>query len=740
MVVCTCDSPLVKAIRRLLCSLSLCLVASCGGGASESFSSSEPQTQKIRLPIEVIGPDGYIEQVAFKVNDASSIDKLYIQANRLGYRDSSANRNRGPKGSIRINAGAWIDLSDSSPQVSVSEPERSYGGIAGGYQTVRLRIPVNNIVNGENTVEFRFNRSDGISVGYRVIDFNLLRGADKVLAESSFVAEDPTRWRPELDNAADIEEGRRLWTSAALFDPLLNARIKATCGSCHAHDGRDLKYFNFSNWSIQVRSQFHGLTQLQGKQISSYIRSLDAPAPAQARPWHPPYQPGPGLDAKPVEEWSAGAGLAAVLESDLEMLGHLFPNGTGRAEMERVMSSKGNLNLRELPIALQLPDWNEWLPTVHPVDIWDNFESEEANQGYLQGREQLQATGVNELIERGQLHHAVGGIHKAIVAFWTRGTTQNAGATWRVSASANISKIKGVSRERARSQLAQWQAVKQWEVMQEFKLEGLGKRIFGDNNEERVWPSPEFSVFQVAPHITADNIKHFIGGQSVINGKYASTAWYQLQLTLNSASRQKVHVFPVDWPYHYIHIWQTSALSGLQHPLRYTASHIKSFQMRDNGVGPDYLGFQLRNSMPWQFYSDDCGNEAFMGALDAHQPHLRRTITEALLATWLKKMKQPEMSLATWPRAPSDGAGYRHFRWYQLETAAYVPVPEPATRGPCDSSAEGPVNVLFDITTLKNADGMLRVIPRLRNLGVDPALISELVAWSKAAWPAGRWE
>jgi hypothetical protein len=38
----------------------------------------------------------------------------------------------------------------------------------------------------------------------------------------------------------------------------------------------------------------------------------------------------------------------------------------------------GNLNPREIPIALQLPDWSQWLPRVHPRDAWgsDFTESE----------------------------------------------------------------------------------------------------------------------------------------------------------------------------------------------------------------------------------------------------------------------------------------------------------------------------------------------------------------------------
>lgn len=96
-----------------------------------------------------------------------------------------------------------------------------------------------------------------------------------------------------------------MWEEAQLIESPLapNRAIKARCARCHAQDGRDLKYFNYSKWSIVARSQFHGLSEKQGQQIASYIRSFDVPNPG--RPRNPPYQPGPGLDSQPVQMWAA---------------------------------------------------------------------------------------------------------------------------------------------------------------------------------------------------------------------------------------------------------------------------------------------------------------------------------------------------------------------------------------------------------------------------------------------------
>jgi cytochrome c553 len=155
-----------------------------------------------------------------------------------------------------------------------------------------------------------------------VLKLNVLRAQKALLQSGNFVEEDPTTWKPPLPGAADIEAGKTLWYQAKLKGaPYAGAgHLNATCSGCHAQDGRDLKYFNYSNFSIVDRAKFHGLTEREGQQIASYIRTLPVAAPQRARPWNPPYQPGPGLDAKPVSEWSAGAGLEAVLDSDAQML------------------------------------------------------------------------------------------------------------------------------------------------------------------------------------------------------------------------------------------------------------------------------------------------------------------------------------------------------------------------------------------------------------------------------------
>ena len=314
------------------------------------------QAPPVVLPIEIMGAAGTVETVVVDVDDAAGITGLWMQVHNLSY---------DAKASVKINGNGWVDLTNAS--VDVAEPEVHIGGIGGGYSTIRITLPLaaGAVQSGENTIKFRFNGTDGLSSGWRVLQFNfVLSNGSHVLPATAFEDDNPAGWTPILASPADIQRGKELWYDAPLKEAF-GADIRARCADCHATDGSDLKYFSYSDKSIVERSKFHGLTHLEGEQIASYIRSLDVPAPG--RPWNPPYQPGPGLDDRPVEEWSAGAGIEWVLDDDSETLPYLFPEGI----TSEVASTKTDLNMRELRWLYSFPTGNRWLPPIHPVDFWE---------------------------------------------------------------------------------------------------------------------------------------------------------------------------------------------------------------------------------------------------------------------------------------------------------------------------------------------------------------------------------
>jgi len=216
---------------------------------------------------------------------------------------------------------------------------------------------------------------------------------------------------------------------------------------CHAQDGRDLKYFNYSNFSIRARSVFHGLDRGAGRSDRELLRSLNIPNPG--RPWNPPYQPGPGLDSQPVGNWAAGAGLDAVLDSDAAMLPYVAPTLTPAD-----FNPAGDFSIRETPIAFQLPAWNRWLPKVHPVDVWgDTFTHSTLFTAYQQLRSKLVPGDAN----------AYGG-QKYLLADWM----QYKNDFKSIIPNPDFTTSTGATQIYS---LSLWQLVKLWELNQEFALE-----------------------------------------------------------------------------------------------------------------------------------------------------------------------------------------------------------------------------------------------------------------------------
>ena len=375
------------------------------GGTSSSggTASSGPV---LPLPIEVLGsgaPDAPAigSTTLTLAGDASAVQTLYVQCHRCGFYDAPefealAKPLVKTKASLRIvgdssvtNSNApWIDITNST--VQVDPVALAHGGINGGLVTLSFTLAIDTATRarlvaapGTNRIEFRFNGTDGNSNGFRVLDVQLQDSTGKNLAPATKTWADISLEKNAGQNpSAASAAGKALWTGRNLLikSPIVPRKIRAACNDCHATDGRDLQYFNYSNNSIVQRSMFHGLTADQGQDIAAYLRaSLYSKVPyvAAATPWNPPFQPGPGLDSKPAVEWSAGAGLAAVLPDGKAFMKALFgqpvdstPLSVSQANINSVLDATKVLNTREQPVALQFPDWDAWLPPVHPLDLW----------------------------------------------------------------------------------------------------------------------------------------------------------------------------------------------------------------------------------------------------------------------------------------------------------------------------------------------------------------------------------
>jgi cytochrome c553 len=722
---------------------------------TSSLLSSRAYAQ-IKLPIEVIGPDGYTEAVSFNLSDAANIDALYLKAHRLAYRDASTNPGRGAKGSVKLNDGPWVDMDNST--VSCYAHEAAYGCLSGAYHTIRFTLPIQGAKTGANTLYFRFNGTDDFSSGYRILEMNLLKGQQTVLPQSAFMQDDPNAWVAPLNNSRDIQKGKEIWQTAQLAESPNGPAIKATCGSCHAADGRDLEYYAFSNWSIQERAEFHGLNATQAQQIASYIRSLKSSQGIQrlGRPWNPPYQPGPGLDNKPVEAWAAGAGLEWVLDDDKDMLAYLFPEGTSQEAIQRATANLATHNVRETPVALQLPDWQAWLPEVHPADIWGSaFDDTRPATAYQAARDALSGGGANtmrqdqKLVRQGKLLEILDEVRTAARDFVRSGGAQpcrNDG----VHGSEGFQMLGRPATAPAKDQwddadvcerplraITHWNAVKHWEVMHEFDLEDATADVYA-YGEARGWVGSWRQVFELAPH-RIGNDSYSLVHLNRAGGSYFNTAWYQLQLVLNAGNRNPRGHFPPDWKYHLDHLFRAALDNQHPQPLRQVQALVKMQQNLDirlpDGMSPpaDYLPYQtdrgpnsygwwILHVTPWRFlavgdFSNDADRFQVWNQLNDVEPGLKNKVQNALLKHWLDKTES--YAQEDWVRGTALS---------QLTPADYIPTPYDEAR---DGKRIGGGTY---------ADNIYRTVPLLREAGVSEALVERLRLWGKMMWPLGDWD
>jgi hypothetical protein len=383
-------------------------VASSEAGAPAESDAARPDAgPRLSLPVEVLGngdPDAPVTaSVSLPISGGAlaSVQNLYVQCHRCGFYGSPefealAKPLTSVKASLRIDGGGnsanpaapWIDITDTN--VQVDPVSQAHGGINGGLFTITFKVPIDagtrsRLIDGAglNLIEFRFNGTDGGSNGYRVLDVQFQDGNGNDLSPVTKIWADISAEKAAGQNAGSTaSQGQALWTGRNLLikSTIVPHTIRASCSDCHAADGRDLQYFNYSDNAIVQRSRFHGLTEAQGQSIASFLRSslygqvADVPT---AAPWNPPFQPGPGLDSQPVEQWSAGAGLAAVLPDGASFVKAFVgqpvnsaPLSVTQAELNAAMDVTKVTNTRELPLPIQFPDWNAWLPPVHPLDVW----------------------------------------------------------------------------------------------------------------------------------------------------------------------------------------------------------------------------------------------------------------------------------------------------------------------------------------------------------------------------------
>ena len=609
-----------------------------------------PTAAVLTLPIEVLG-DGspkapLVAEVPLGVDAAKlgAVARLAFTCHRCGWfgapeYEALAATPPKVKASVRVLGGVaagaedsvpWLDITDAN--VSLPDLERLQGGLNGGgfYTThITLALPTAMLSHlvampSTNRVQFRFNGTEGETNGFRVLALQLQDNAGNGLDSETTKSFDPVTERdPTRYAAADATAGAALWHGGGLLSKssIVSRKLNAACASCHADNGRDLQYFNYSNNAIVQRARFHGLSAQQGQQIVAYLRSSlkDVPYVAQAAPWNPPYQPGPGLDCPTADcatRWSAGAGLGAVLTTSAQAMQALFgkaPGQLAQADIDKVMDPRATLNVRETPVPMQFPDWNAWLPAIHPSDVWpagaNSAGSFEAGMtfsngkldpnGLYKGLVTWLTTNANPNGNLADWSHLTAAKRAQIMQMFTNagwnaynflgGGRGNhlppAGQTYGAPigaatlqaladpATAAAGKAGAFTTnafiERAVASMLHWNAVKQWQIAHDFQLEGNQSWFIGKQDasghwvgrgEAHGWPFNSVSAFYLAPHMiyqqdldAAGNVtRQWIEAwqtDNVVGSYYRSNQWYQLQMTLNAGAQSDISNYPMDWAY-----------------------------------------------------------------------------------------------------------------------------------------------------------------------------------------------
>jgi hypothetical protein len=603
----------------------------------------------VRLPLEVFlaGP---VESCAVILSapQAAAARSVWLQIDGLQYSGEA---------SIQINDKPWIPLDNET--VTVAQPGRTWGGIGGAVRTLTLVMPLEagGAHAGPFTVRFRFNATNGVASEFRVLAWNLLTADGTAIVPASEFTEDSPSWTAPLPGRDAVQSGYNLWRTAPLVASSLpnSPKIRAHCADCHTHDGRDLQYFGFSNASIVARSRFHGLSRTEGEQIASYIRSLPVGHPG--RPWNPPYQPGPELGRRQVSEWAAGAGRSAVLDDDTEALPYL---ASGKSVGPDLFRPDGDLAAWKIPIALPLPEWNQWLPVVHPTDAWGEGFSRSDFAALYDGparrslRSALQPGGSDARNT------------EALFRNWSRTrrdflkSVLPAGTQWSPELSAKVYS----------TQL--WQLVKTWEMTQDYLLEG--GTAGGNSAGSRMWHNTIAAEAAPSNAGIPDN-ESGVGGSAVTNA-YLSNAWYELQVLLFAGGHGHRNRGPVDWAYLIGRFRDLYLCTHRAEPIRLLIATTKALQSTDPGIGPDdpVRGWRPDESVDPRIMVDTQWRPIF----ETLPPSVRVSLTEALLTAWMDKNLQysPAAYLPQGTRrtpgaykAPAGSAGITGGRVWQAAQA-----------------------------------------------------------------------
>ena len=476
----------------------------------------------------------------------------------------------------------------------------------------------------------------------------------------AFAEENPATWiAPPGSNAGS---GATQFGANDLLAPDFPGQaIAASCADCHARDGRDLKYFNYSNWSNIVRSMFHGKSEQQAKDIAAYVRANASSAPG--RPYIPPLTPAPCADSGSAYDWSGCASLRDILPFDYGMYKQLFGTTPDASDFS---PTRTDINPRTMRIALQLPDWNDWLPRIHPKDSWNTTK----NSAWPQRN--WPTSGLKATYEGNISFYAAGGqCPGAGCQAWiaANNPSQQFDERWNTIGGSYISNWlvqngqpacqgnptdaicqQSIATEQNQWSVAiystgLWSMTKLWERVHELNVMGIGTTWFSTLGFNRVWPTR-------APFGTSADLAKAIRGftnptiPGVYDGSRESEAtngvgWYHVQdILLPQRGKPNGYdsIQPLDMPYYYGKVKDMVSRAGARMPLLQASLVQHNFQRYElnypgrAGIAESYYPPALD---PMYMIEPGGHGETWRGLPEEDRVAARQSVLEAALTAYI---------------------------------------------------------------------------------------------------------
>ena len=677
-------------------------------------------TFDVPIYLDGLGQPEQTRTVTLSTVDPTASYTLQLLVNHAAQYGSAAES--GPKMRVSFNDNTnWIDIKRSTVTVLpyFGRPDR-FGGLGGTYETmwIEVPIPINRLVTGNNKINkihFRhtfnsYTNAAAVSKTRTLISIPALNirntsGGFLINTNTTMIEQNVLTGPDYLPTAAysnDWNTGYSIATTQPTYNPAmakmtneLTGKVYPTdmltsCSGCHTRTLWDMSYYSFPRVGVIGAGKRFGLSDAQAEQVYAYVynkRKTDANYYGYGKIWNPPYQPGPGLDAKHVREWPAGAGIGAVLNTDTEVLTELFGGTTiSYNTITNAAYTKDAWNTRHQRINIPLPSIFDWYPMFYPQYAWfcGDYTSPSISFENSTLYKQYKGTVPSPSGIAGGVHGACAyfkslnfqnqymsmwyalsdgwmlpyynyseGTEKTVVSEWNK-TMTNTGEKY----CENITNTSSILGGKFCTSYANWFLIKWLELMVEYDFAAYTDNFYlGKSLESR-----QLIVF--APFDATPNINKNWGGDGFHSNTgvhdntrrtaaYLTVAWYQLQIAVNpgryvqpssgvgstGSGVLRTAIRPMDWPYAYGFFGSLAGETG--HPMAgmLIQNQVKGWNAQDftNGVIDQGHGWSpQRNSTLFWLLNNDV-NGAWAGSDISSK---RGEYIDCMLRYWLYKMGQ----------------------------------------------------------------------------------------------------